>query len=269
MIFGKLLGGLFGFAWLGWLGGLLGIYIGHLFDKALAQNFSAPNPRRQAQTQEAFFRATFVMMGFLAKADGRVSEDEIKWAEYVMGRMNLTPELRKSAIGFFNQGKNSELDLEQEMHRFKDAAGRHATLLQMFLEIQIQSAYADGELSPAERSLLEQACGQLGISRLRFEVIHQRIIAERAFAQGQQQRYAGGERRQSTQERFTEACTVLGVEATASDTEIKRAYRRLMSQHHPDKLVARGLPEEMMRIAKEKTQEIQAAYETVKEYRKS
>jgi DnaJ like chaperone protein len=268
MILGKLLGGLFGYAWLGLLGGILGIYIGHQLDKALAQNFRAANPQRQAKTQEAFFRATFVVMGFLAKADGRVSQDEIKWAEYVMGRMNLSPDMRKSAIGYFNQGKDGELDLEQELQQFKQAAGRHATLLQMFLEIQIQSAYADGELSPAELALLQRVYGQLGISKLRFEIIHQRIVAERAFAQGQHQQYGGGERHYSAPEKFAEACTVLGVKETDSDTDIKRAYRRLMSQHHPDKLVAKGLPEEMMRIAKEKTQEIQAAYETVKEYRK-
>ena len=89
MIFGKLLGALFGFAWFGFIGLLLGVYLGHQFDKALKKSFSAPSAGHQVKTQEAFFRATFVMMGYLAKADGQVSKQEIRWAEYVMGRMNL------------------------------------------------------------------------------------------------------------------------------------------------------------------------------------
>ena len=268
MIFGKLLGALFGFAWFGFLGLLLGVYLGHQFDKALRKNFATPDANQQAKTQAAFFRATFVMMGYLAKADGQVSKEEIKWAEYVMGRMNLSADMRRSAIDYFNQGKNAELDLEQELQLFKNAVGRHATVLQMFLEIQIQAAYADDEVSAAEMALLQQACAHLGISNLRFEVIHQRIKAERAFAQGQYQQRGGGSAAQTGRDQLREAYSVLGVEPDASDQEVKRAYRRLMSQHHPDKLVAKGLPEEMMKIAKEKTQEIQAAYETVKTHRK-
>ncbi len=54
---------------------------------------------------------------------------------------------------------------------------------------------------------------------------------------------------------------------TATNAEVKRSYRRLMSQNHPDKLVARGLPESMLEVAKQKTQAIQAAFERIRESR--
>ncbi len=264
MIFGKLLGGLFGYSWLGFLGALIGVYVGHLFDKGLARNFSGAGFASQGDIQKAFFRVTFLMMGRMAKADGRVSEDEIRWAEFVMNRMNLSPEMRRQAIELFGQGKDIGTDIELELKSFRSKVGRHATLIQMFLEIQIQAGYADGELNQQELALLQSACAILGISKLRFETIHQRIRAERAFAEGQYQQYGGAQREYSAQDKLEEAYKVLGVKPQNSDAEIKKAYRRLMSQHHPDKLVAKGLPEEMMRLAKEKTQEIQAAYETIK-----
>ncbi|MCF7981909.1 MAG: hypothetical protein K9K86_07985, partial [Pseudomonadales bacterium] len=107
MIFGKILGTLFGFSWFGFLGALIGLYVGHLFDKGLAQNFSGAGFSSQAEIQKAFFRMTFLMMGRMAKADGRVSQTEIKWAEYVMGRMNLSSEMRRQAIELFNLGKDA------------------------------------------------------------------------------------------------------------------------------------------------------------------
>lgn len=272
MIFGKLLGGMFGFGWGGILGAIIGVVIGHQFDKALSRNFSGAAAGNQQQIQQTFFRVTFLAMGKLAKADGRVSKDEIEWAEFVMARMNLTPELRRQAMQLFSEGKEDDFDLDAELATFRQVVGRHATVVQMLLEILIQAAYADGEISQAENSLLRHICEQLGISNVRFETIHQRIKAERAFAgQGgfHQQGGAGGQPQYTPADKLKEAYKVIGVAESASDSELKKAYRRLMSQHHPDKLVAKGLPEEMMRIAKEKTQEIQAAYDLIKQHRKN
>lgn len=273
MIFGKLLGGIFGFGWGGILGAIIGALIGHQFDKALSRNLSGSGfggaASNQAQIQQAFFRMTFLTMGKLAKADGQVSRDEIEWAEFVMSRMNLTADMRQQAMKLFSEGKAEGFDLEGELAAFRQVVGRHATVVQMFLEIQIQAAYADGEVSSAENALLKNICAQLGISAMRFEAIHQRIKAERAFAgQGGFHQQAGGQPQYTPADKLKEAYKVIGVEASASDAELKKAYRRLMSQHHPDKLVAKGLPEEMMRIAKEKTQEIQAAYDLIKQHRK-
>ena len=78
---------------------------------------------------------------------------------------------------------------------------------------------------------------------------------------------ASGRPNQPGKRRWSEAYGVLGVAPTASDRDVKTAYRRLMNQHHPDKQAARGLPDSMMEIAKERTSEIRAAYEVVKSHR--
>lgn len=270
MVFGKLLGGLFGFAWFGLPGAAIGLFIGHQFDKALTRNMSGAAAGNQAQIQQAFFRMTFLTMGKMAKADGQVSKNEIEWAEFVMGRMNLTAEMRRQAMELFSEGKSDGFDLDSELVAFRQIVGRHATVVQMFLEIQIQAAYADGSLSQPEHALLRHVCALLGISDMRFEMIHQRIKAERAFAgRGGYQQQGAGQPQYAPADKLKEAYLVVGVESGASDAVLKKAYRRLMSQHHPDKLVAKGLPEEMMRIAKEKTQEIHAAYDLIKQHRKN
>jgi len=269
MIFGKLLGALIGYNWFNIPGAVLGLFIGHQFDKALTGSMSGAGAGNQAQIQQAFFRVTFLSMGKLAKADGQVSKDEIEWAEFVMGRMNLTADMRQQAMALFSEGKSDGFDLDSELAGFRQIVGRHATVVQMFLEIQIQAAYADGSVSPSESALLRHVCAQLGISDMRFEMIHQRIKAERAFAgQGGFHQQGAGQPQYTPADKLKEAYMVIGVESSASDAVLKKAYRRLMSQHHPDKLVAKGLPEEMMRIAKEKTQEIHAAYDLIKQHRK-
>lgn len=269
MIFGKLLGAFIGYNWFGIPGAILGLFIGHQFDKALAGSMSGASSGNQAQIQQSFLRVTFLTMGRLAKADGQVSRNEIEWAEFVMSRMNLTADMRQQAMQLFDEGKSDGFDLDSELAGFRQIVGRHATVVQMFLEIQIQAAYADGSLSQKEHVLLRHVCEQIGISSIRFEAIHQRIKAERAFAgQGGYQQGSAGQPQYTPAAKLKEAYKVIGVEESASDAVLKKAYRRLMSQNHPDKLVAKGLPEEMMRIAKEKTQEIQAAYDLIKQHRK-
>ncbi len=259
---GKVLGSAFGFALGGPLGALLGTVVGHQFDKGLKLATGQTLDREQIQT--AFFTATFSVMGRLAKANGRVSEHEISFARAVMQQMSLQPEQKRVAIDLFRQGKEDDFDLEGVLEQFRSMVGRRSTLMRMFLEIQLQAAYADGELHAAERELLIEVFRRLGFSRAEFAHLDAMIRAARDFT-GQ----GPGARRQAPPSRdlVNEAYEVLGVESGASDAEVKRAYRRLMSQHHPDKLVSRGLPEEMMKIATEKTQEIKNAYEMIKEAR--
>lgn len=258
---GKVLGGTFGFIMGGPLGAVLGASLGHSFDKGLNGLNEGASPGGQARTQLAFFTATFSVMGRLAKADGRVSKDEIAFAKAVMAQMMFSEEQKKLAIDLFNQGRQPDFDLDGVLQQFRRECHRRHTLMQMFLEIQLQAAYADGVLHADERTLLLHVFELLGFSQHEFDHLDAMVRAARGAGGGYAPR---GEERGPT---LDEDYAVLDITKSAGDAEVKKAYRRLMSQHHPDKLVSKGLPEEMIKVATEKTQQIRKAYERIKQSR--
>lgn len=272
---GKVIGGAFGYLLGGPLGALLGGVLGHSLDKGMArpqlpepEEHAGWEPGDQERVQTAFFTATFAVMGRVAKADGRVTPDEIRLAERIMADMQLSSEQRKAAIGLFNQGRDELLDLTSIMDQLKGECGRRANLIQFFLEIQISTALVDGELHPGEQGLLMELSAHLGYSRWDFDRLLAMVLAQKRFFSHFQQRQSGRDQRtaqgrESNTGTLKEAYEVLGVTKMHSDAEVKKAYRRLISQHHPDKLVSKGLPEEMMKLATEKTRQIKAAYEQI------
>ncbi|MCB1876176.1 MAG: co-chaperone DjlA [Chromatiales bacterium] len=261
---GKVLGGAFGFMLGGPLGALLGAVLGHNLDKGMGRleheddDFIRPLPGDRERVQTAFFTATFSVMGHIAKADGRVTPQEIALAEAVMRHMDLQPEMRKTAIGLFNEGKQADFDLDGVLAQFRLECHRRRTLMRMFLEIQIQAGYADGSLHPDEERILRHCAQVLGISALEFGAIKAAIEA-----QLHQRGRVDGEPGPSLEDDYK----LLNVNAKASDAELKKAYRRLINQHHPDKLVSKGLPEEMIKLATEKSQAIRAAYDRIRKAR--
>lgn len=259
---GKVAGGAFGFMLGGPLGALLGAVLGHNLDKGLKglSEDASLEPGDRERIQTAFFTATFSIMGSVAKADGRVSPDEIALAKNVMSEMDLSQEMRDAAINLFNQGKSEGFPLDDVLDQFRKECQRRNTLIQMFIEIQLQAAYADGKLDAAEEQLLLHICKRLGIPEFAFRRLEKMVKAERHHQGG-----SGRARSATSQQMSTrDAYAILNVTADTSDAEVKKAYRRLLSQHHPDKLVSKGLPEEMMKMASQKTHEIRQAYEKVK-----
>mgnify|MGYP003384147534 FL=1 len=252
---GKLLGAIFGFLTFGYIGALIGLYIGQKFDVGLAQN--PFDPAQQKRVKKTFFKSTFAIMGHIAKADGQVSTEEIRMAQRVMDQMELTAEMKQEAIEEFNRGKSAGFNLDAELDEFKHTCQRQKNLVRMFIEVQLQAAYADGVLDDSEDKVLLHICGHLGIPGFAYEQLKRMLGAS-------QQRNTHHQTRSTPEESYA----ILGVSASASDADVKKAYRRLLSQHHPDKLVSKGLPEEMMKIAKEKTQQITEAYDTIRELRK-
>lgn len=262
---GMVIGALLGMASGGFVGLLFGSVIGYQLDK-LIRRFSGAEQWTQEKAQDAFFDATFAVMGKVAKADGRVTQAEIQYAEAVMARMQLTGERRKRAIDLFTKGKTSGYELTDVLEPLRRALGRsNAHARMMFVEIQLAAALVDGEFSPSEGAVLGEMCKLLGVSQQEFQTVAARMAAEHSFHQQYQQ---DGTKAKPQADEVEQAYGVLGVAKSCDNKELKQAYRRLMSQHHPDKLVAEGLPDEMMLLAKEKTQEIQAAYDVVKRSRK-
>ncbi|WP_455198725.1 co-chaperone DjlA [Kaarinaea lacus] len=253
-MWGKLIGAISGYLIAGPVGLLVGVILGHQIDRRLSQSDAfAAGHVSQAQIQQAFFEATFSVMGSVAKADGRVSEEEISLAREIMTRMGLSEASRLEAIKLFTAGKQADFPLETAVSRFHYATRRAHNLRQLFIEIQLHAAYADGDLNESEREVLLLICEELGFSVLDFERLDAMIQAEQNTARG-------GNTDHVT---LKDAYAILNIRPDASDSEVKRAYRRLMNQHHPDKLVAKGLPQEMMKLAEQKTHEIRIAYESI------
>jgi DnaJ like chaperone protein len=260
---GKVIGGSLGFAMGGPIGAILGGVLGHYFDKGLRQAvIEGGGYADQERVQTVFFTSVFSVMGHLAKADGRVSESEIATARAVMQQMHLDEQQQRVAIDLFRKGKQPDFPLDDVIAQFRQECGRRRNLMQMFVEILLHAAYADGTMHQKERHLLEHICQQLGFSHYHFQTLESMVRAQRAFHGANYQ-----EAVRPRQDLLKEAYAVLGVSKDSSDAEVKKAYRRLMNQHHPDKLVAKGLPEEMIKLANEKTQEIKAAYETIRKAR--
>ncbi len=264
---GKLGGGVLGYLAAGPVGAVVGLALGHQFDRgtALGPRPSQGSRRPQgaawsASRQQAFFETTFLVMGHLAKVDGRVSEAEIAAARRAMGEMRLRPEEVRRAIELFTLGKRRDFPLMQQVEVMRSVCRASPELLMAFIEIELDFALAKGAILPRERELLWQIGDRLGIGRVDMARLEAVLRARRTF--GQRRAAMGG--RDDALER---AYRALGVPASASDEQVKTAYRRLMNQFHPDKQAAQGLSEAQLEAAKERTRDIRAAYDKVRERR--
>jgi DnaJ like chaperone protein len=257
MWYGKVLGALIGaFLFRHPFGIFVGVVIGHYFDVQAARGIGG---NRNA-VPEAFFRATFQAMGHVAKADGRVSEGEIRAARAIMAQFRLGEVEVRRAIDFFTEGKASDFPLHATLAHLSKLLGNRGDLRRMFVQIQLQATlWADG-MNAQARTMLTRICQILGVSE--FELAQMEAILRMQRAAGGGQTY-----QRSARDSLSDAYGVLGLTPQASDSDVTKAYRRLMSQNHPDKLAAKGLPDSMKSVAEEKTRQIRAAYEAIREVR--
>ncbi len=256
---GKLFGAIIGLLIAGPIGMTLGFIAGHLYDLGYFRAFlQAVQGNIHTQSQQIFFNATFKIMGYVAKSDGRVSENEIRTAQLIMSKMGLNEALKKQAIYLFSVGKEADFNVDQTLYELRQVCHIQPALLQLFLDIQLQMASADGPISPAKKAALQHICEKLGIAGFQFH-----------HNENQYQQYYRYDRKsaQSDTMSLNDAYKILGISESATPDAIKKAYRRLMSQNHPDKLIAKGLPPEMIKIATQKTQRIKQAYEQIKKAR--
>ena len=261
---GKVIGGVIG-AFFGPIGALAGALLGHHYDAQL-ENDEEDEPRGGDPriVSAVFFRSAFAVMGCVAKSDGRVSESEIAAARAVMQQLRLSPDQVQAAIRFFTEGKQPDFDVERTVKEMRAVCGRH-DLMRMFVEIQLRAAVLANNLELPQRRLLQRIASWAGVSA--FELAHLEVLIRIQQAQASAGSTGSGAASRSSATALSDAYRVLEISATATDAEVTRAYRRQMSRHHPDKLVANGLPESMMEVAKERTQQIREAYETICEHR--
>jgi DnaJ like chaperone protein len=292
---GKIVGAFFGFLLLrNIVGALIGLYLGHLFDRAVKRFANKQNVEQWLSSgdskQAIFFYTTFSVMGHVAKASGNVTPEHIQTANEFMTHMGLSKEQVAEAKEAFREGKSLGFPIKKKINLFKQYFGKRQDLCQFFIEIQIQTAYSDSILEPAEYELLLNIAKQLGFTKRHLGqliVMWEAELRFQNYKKDQQQKNrkyerrranssssdSGDHRRQNNTRDISspsvaDAYALLGISENETTKEIKRAYKRLMSQNHPDKLVAKGLPPEMMEVAKQKTQDIQSAYEIIKKARK-
>ncbi len=244
---GKIIGGTIGFALGGPLGAVAGAVFGHAFDAG--KEGPAPQERvhlsAHENTQLTFFVAAFSMLAKLTQADGRVSKEEMDSIEKIMlYDLNLDPQSRMVAMNIFHTALNSPESFETFASQFHRQFSGQAPLLELMVDILFRVAMADGTFSPAEETLIRSAAAIFGFSDAQYERLKSRHV------QDNQKYYA-----------------ILGCQPTDSVDEIKRRYRKLVSEYHPDKIASKGLPEEFMTFAHEKFRQIQEAYEAVKKER--
>ena len=250
------LGALIGLLSGGFIGLLVGGAIGYSVGIALQQ--TVIGGLRVAQTE--LVKSVFAVMGALCNADNVVSRNEIKAVEQMFGMLRLNAEQRDLAKAAFSEGKQPGFDLNAAVDRFAVISRGRGPLVQLFLQLQCMVVAADGQVHPAEHAMLVQIAERLGLSEQDVAQLESLLRAATSGA-------GGGTPGKPSQSRLADAYAALGITSDATTAEIKRAYRRLISKNHPDKLAARGLPESMRGVAEERSRELNAAYYLVKESR--
>jgi DnaJ like chaperone protein len=253
----KFIGLALGYYLLGFFGAFLGYMIGSSVDRAQAYGIGGINPLSAGQRQKVFLDTVFILMGKLAKADGHISQDEIDHVEAFIKKMGMTTEHRQEAIDQFKKGSTTDFDMTETLDAFLASCGHTLNLKQVLLMYLTVMALADGKVDESERNVLEQIALHLGYSRAEFNRILDMVLNQAHFSQGQP----------DPKSALEDAYKALGVPADSTDQQVKRAYRKLMSQHHPDKLMGQGVPEDMIKVATEQAQEIQVAYDLIKKHR--
>ena len=272
MRYAKYAAAIIGYIYYGFWGALIGFFLGswlsNRFSRSSAGMFGV-NPKKREQRQSAFIKTLFLLMGKLAKADGRVSEAEIAHAEAFMKQLGMTPEHRKEAIRLFKQGSLSDFSLDETIADFKTTTGDAANLKQLLVMYLLGAALADGKMEVVEQELLREIAIKLGFSEQSFNQLLMMVQAQSQFRGGGYQYTGGGQQSSaaSAASSLASAYQALGVEKDVSDSALKKTYRKLMSEFHPDRLIGQGLPEDMIKVATERSKEIQAAYDLIKKSR--
>jgi DnaJ like chaperone protein len=225
---------------------------------------------------ERFFRTTFEVMGHVAKADGRVSNEEIRAARNVMSEFGLSDGQVAAAIEHFTRGKQTDYDLAGSIMALRRASRGRPDLLLTFLEIQMRAALAGTDLRGPVRPLLTRVAAMLGVGGMEFAHL-EAVLRLRNGWTGDARRGQpgagsgnrngngnGGGAVRPQRMRIDEAYQILEVDAASSNDEVTKAYRRQLSRHHPDKLKANGLPESMLEHAKQRTQQIIEAWDLIR-----
>jgi DnaJ like chaperone protein len=240
-------------------GGFAGLIIGGLIGYAASFAFRQFVVGTLQVAQSQLLDSTFSIMGALCKADNVVTRDEINAVQQIFDMLKLQGESRELAKAAFNRGKQTGFDLDAAVDQFARISRGRGPLLQLFLQLQCMAVVADGRIDPAEHAMLVRIAQRLGLTEAdvsQLEALLRAAMGGPSATGGKPQK-----------DRLDDAYVALGITPDAKPAEIKRAYRKLISKNHPDKLAARGLPESMRPVAEERSRELNSAYDMIKSTR--
>jgi len=258
LYWGKIIGGLAGLVTLKPLLVLLGVLLGHQFDRGFGDRYRRFEEAGSGigRVPDEFLRALFQTMGHLAKSDGRVSEEEIRAARMVMHRLELSPAQVRRAITWFDDGKQTGFPLVQTLREVRRVSGRGVARRGLFLRLLLEVALTKDSLGREERRRIWTICTELGVGRVELAQLEAMIRAQKGF-----RRSPAGD---ADAARVRAAYVSLGVSPDASNEDIKKAYRRLMNRNHPDKLSGSSPEPAVVAEAERRTREVRSAYEMLK-----
>ncbi|WP_290650754.1 co-chaperone DjlA [Aquisalimonas sp.] len=245
-IAGTLLGAL-AFGLPGAAGGFLVGYAGDVFVRRWCVSGRCWRDRVSDDVQRHYLTAACAVMGHVAKADGRVSEAEIGVARQVFELLELDRDMRRDAIALFGRGKRGNFPLAWVLRRFHRACRGDDDLLHAFLEYQAAIAQADGHPTEEQQALLTRIAQRLGFNESELRDLMRSQKGGRGLRAMPQSPYR-----------------VLGVAESATPDQIRRAYRKLVGQYHPDRLQARGCSEEEIRMGASRTHAARRAYDQIR-----
>lgn len=243
--FGKMTFGTMGLLFGGPLGAIIGVSLGHhLVDKKAEYGQGGAIPPKSEQAQAAYFVCIFSILGKIAKADGVVTNDELKVVDDFINGMNISETEKQFAKQVFNEAKNSSYSVEDFASQFYQINSGQPAVLHSFLDVLFRVAAADKVLHPAEEDALKQVKNIFQISDRQFNDIKSIYFTD--------------------VDRYYK---LLSCSVDSSNDEIKKSYKKLVRDFHPDTIVSKGLPEEFTEFASSRFREIQEAYEKVRKER--
>ncbi|MFN8391733.1 MAG: TerB family tellurite resistance protein [Bdellovibrionota bacterium] len=251
---GKILCALIGYSILGKFGLIIGLILGHLVDseetygslhrrKPTVGPFPFQRPQRSLEEKHlTFFNCVFSMLSKLAKADGAISASEIQVVERFMSdELHLDPGRIKFAQNVFRSARLSNRSFEDYAKEFYAMFRYEHAVLENLIDILLRLSLADGKMENAEERLVRSAAAIFGFNDRDFERIRSRYTSQ------PDKNYS-----------------ILGCTPQSSVAEIKKRYRKLAKENHPDAVRAQGQPEEFIKLANEKFRAIQQAYEEIR-----
>ena len=249
------------------LGGVgVGLCVGHVLDYAATMRFSRwratryYRARAQKEFDDTFLNSLFLMFGQICASDGVISAREIKVVDDIMMDMlKLNRKSRNKAIAAFKQARTSKVPFQTSAMRYFELYQGHLEMLESTIQLFLQVAASDGPLADPEHRLVNTAATIFGIEPERYAQMRAYYVREESFQSSKPE-----EPPPPRKNGVVDAYAVLGCDANSSISDIKKQYRKLALDYHPDKIVSKGLPEDFIKFANHKFNTIQQAYERIK-----